>query len=264
MGKFTLIGGPCAVEDRDTCFRIAEKLKELSEKYDLDLIFKGSYKKANRTKLDSFTTIGTMKALEILEDVRDEFNLSIITDVHESHEPKIIANVTDYIQIPAFLCRQTELLINSGKYAKKGVNIKKGQFLAPEMMQHAVNKVLHGANDRQFKPEVLLTERGTTFGYEYLVTDMTSFPKMNPFGTTIMDCTHSVQIPNQSNGITGGDSRMIGTMAKAAIAVGANGLFIETHPEPSKASSDAGSILQIDLLEPILEDCVRIYDALNY
>lgn len=260
MSKFTLISGPCAVEDKDTCFQIAEKLKTLAENYNLDLIFKGSYKKANRTKLNSFATIGTMKALEILEDVKNEFNVSIITDVHESHEPKIISNVADYLQIPAFLCRQTELLVNSGKYAKKGVNIKKGQFLSPEMMEFAAEKVKSGNPNT----EILLTERGTTFGYEYLVTDMTSFPKMNPFGKTIMDCTHSVQVPNQSNGITGGDSRMIGTMAKAAIASGANGLFIETHPVPSKASSDAGSILQLDLLEPILEDCVRIYDALNY
>lgn len=258
--KFKLISGPCAVEDRDTCFQIAERLKILAEKYNLELIFKGSYKKANRTKLNSFTTIGSMRALEILEDVKEEFDVDIITDVHESFEPKLIANVANYLQIPAFLCRQTDLLVNAGKYAKKGVNIKKGQFLAPEMMQFAAEKVLSGNP----KSKVLLTERGTTFGYEYLITDMTSFPKMNPFGQTIMDCTHSVQIPNQTSGITGGDARMIGTMAKAAIASGANGLFIETHPDPSKASSDAGSILQIDLLESILEDCVRIYDALNY
>ena len=256
--NLTLIAGPCAVEDLDTCREIAKELVRLREKYGFELIFKGSYKKANRTKLDSFTTIGTMKALEILEEIKREFSVDLITDVHESHEPKIVSNVVDYLQIPAFLCRQTDLLVAAGKYSKKGVNIKKGQFLGPEMMQHAVAKVKSGNPNI----DVMLTERGTTFGYNYLVTDMTSFPKMNPFGTTIMDCTHSVQTPNQSNGITGGDSTMIGTIARSAIAAGAEGLFIEVHPEPSKASSDAGSILKLDLLEPIIRDCIKIKSIL--
>lgn len=259
MPRFKLIAGPCAVEDRDTCFTIAEHLTKLSAKYDLELIFKASYKKANRTRLGSFSSIGEERALQVLEDIRKEFAVNTITDVHESTDPEQIGQHVDYLQIPAFLCRQTDLLINSGKFAGKGVNIKKGQFLSPEMMQFAAEKVRFGNPDT----EILLTERGTTFGYEYLVTDMTSFPKMAPFGTTIMDCTHSVQIPNQSSGITGGDARMIGTMAKSSIAAGAQGLFIEVHPEPAKASSDAGSILQMDKLEPILSVCVRIFDAVN-
>lgn len=259
MSKFKLIAGPCAVEERVTCYAIAGHLKRMAEKYELDLIFKASYKKANRTKLNSFTSIGEGQALQILEDIRKEFSVHTITDIHESTDPERIAAHVDYFQIPAFLCRQTDLLINAGKYAPKGVNIKKGQFLSPEMMQFAAEKVRFGNPNT----DVLLTERGTTFGYEYLITDMTSFPKMSAFGTTIMDCTHSVQIPNQSSGITGGDARMIGTMAKAAIAAGAQGLFIEVHPEPSKASSDAGSILQMDKLEEILRVCVRIYDAVR-
>lgn len=256
--KFRLIAGPCAVEDYDTTYEIAKHVKMLADKFNLDLIFKGSYKKANRTKLDSFTTIGVKDSLEILNSIGNRLNINIITDVHESTEVDMVAEYVDYLQIPAFLCRQTDLLIAAGKTGL-GVNIKKGQFLGPEMMEHQVVKVLSSGQ----KNEILLTERGTTFGYNYLVTDMTSFPKMNPFGETIMDCTHSVQIPNTSKGITGGDPSMIGTMAKAAIAAGANGLFIEVHPEPSKASSDAGSILQLDKLETILEECVKIHDALN-
>jgi 2-dehydro-3-deoxyphosphooctonate aldolase (KDO 8-P synthase) len=258
MSTFTLIAGPCAVEEKEVCIQIAEKLVELRDKYDFELIFKGSYKKANRTKLDSFTTIGELKALQILDWIANEFDVPVITDVHESHEPQMVAPYVDYLQIPAFLCRQTDLLIAAGKTGL-GVNIKKGQFLGPEMMEHAAAKVKHGNPGA----EILLTERGTTFGYNYLVTDMTSFPKMNPFGKTIMDCTHSVQIPNQSSGITGGDARMIGTIAKSAIAAGAQGLFIEVHPDPSKASSDAGSILRLDLLEEIISDTTKIWKALN-
>lgn len=256
--RFRLIAGPCAVEDYETTLEIAKHVKMLADKYNLDLIFKGSYKKANRTKLDSFTTIGKIKALEILDRIRNELDVNVITDVHESNEVEVVSEYVDYLQIPAFLCRQTDLLLAAGR-SGLGVNIKKGQFLGPEMMEHQAAKVLSENKDA----EILLTERGTTFGYNYLVTDMTSFPKMNPFGETIMDCTHSVQIPNTSKGITGGDASMIGTMAKAAIAAGAKGLFIEVHPEPHKASSDAGSILQMDKLEEILKDCVKIHDALN-
>jgi 2-dehydro-3-deoxyphosphooctonate aldolase (KDO 8-P synthase) len=264
MGTFTLIAGPCAVEEKEVCEVIAQKLVELRDKYDFELIFKGSYKKANRTKLDSFTTIGEEKALKILEEIGYKYDVLTITDVHESHEPALVAPYVDYLQIPAFLCRQTDLLIAAGKTGL-GVNIKKGQFLGPEMMEHAADKVRRGyfLKTGEDNAEILLTERGSTFGYNYLVTDMTSFPKMNPFGTTIMDCTHSVQIPNQSTGITGGDSRMIGTIAKAAIAAGAQGLFIEVHPEPSKASSDAGSILKLDLLEEIISDTTKIWKALH-
>lgn len=254
-----LIAGPCAVEDKETCRIIAEKLCELKEKYDLNLIFKGSYKKANRTKLDSFTTIGSYKALEILSEIKDEFGLDLITDIHESKDAKLASDYVDYLQIPAFLCRQTDLLLAAGRYAKKGVNIKKGQFLGPEMMEFQAKKVL----SENPLTEIYLTERGTTFGYNYLVTDMTSFPKMNPFGISIMDCTHSVQVPNQSSGITGGDSKMIGTIARAAIAAGADGLFIEVHPEPKRASSDAASILRLTELESIIKDCVNIRKALS-
>jgi len=261
---FTLIAGPCAVEEKEVCEEIAKKLTELRDKYNFELIFKGSYKKANRTKLDSFTSIGEIKALKILEEIGRKYDVLTITDVHESHEPELVKPYVDYLQIPAFLCRQTDLLVSAGKTGL-GVNIKKGQFLGPEMMEHAAAKVRHGYIEKygEDKAEIFLTERGTTFGYNYLVTDMTSFPKMNPFGTTIMDCTHSVQIPNQSSGITGGDARMIGTMAKSAIAAGAQGLFIEVHPEPSKASSDAGSILRLDLLEDIIIETTKIWKAIH-
>lgn len=258
MSLFTLIAGPCAIEDEAVAFEIAHHCKALAEELGLTYIFKGSYKKANRTKLDSFTTIGEEKALQILQKIGKELHIPVITDVHESIDCVHVAQFVDYLQIPAFLCRQTDLLIAAGKTGK-GVNIKKGQFVSPESMKNAYEKVASTGNTN-----ILLTERGTTFGYNYLVVDMTAMPKMRKFcDHVIMDCTHSVQIPNQSSGITGGDAAMIETMALSSIAAGATGLFIEVHPEPWKASSDAASILQIDKLKPILEKCVRVKKALE-
>lgn len=258
MSLFTLIAGPCAIEDEAVAFEIAHHCKALAEELGLAYIFKGSYKKANRTKLDSFTTIGEEKALQILQKIGKELHIPVITDVHESADCAHVAQFVDYLQIPAFLCRQTDLLIAAGKTGK-GVNIKKGQFVSPESMQNAYDKVASTGNTN-----ILLTERGTTFGYNYLVVDMTAMPKMRKFcDHVIMDCTHSVQIPNQSSGITGGDAAMIETMALSSIAAGATGLFIEVHPEPWKASSDAASILQMDKLKPILEKCVRVKKALE-
>ncbi len=259
MSLFTLIAGPCAIEDEETAFLIARHCKALAQELDLSYIFKGSYKKANRSKLDSFTTIGEEKALQILQKIGKELQIPVITDVHESIDCEQVAAYVDYLQIPAFLCRQTDLLLAAGKTGK-GVNIKKGQFVSPESMQNAYEKVASTGNTN-----ILLTERGTTFGYNYLVVDMTAMPKMRKFcDHVIMDCTHSVQIPNQSSGITGGDATMIETMALSAIAAGATGLFIEVHPEPWKASSDAASILQIEKLRVILEKCVRVKQALEF
>lgn len=258
MSLFTLIAGPCAIEDEAVAFEIARHCKVLAQELDLAYIFKGSYKKANRTKLDSFTSIGEEKALQILQKIGKELHIPVITDVHESTDCEYVAQFVDYLQIPAFLCRQTDLLIAAGKTGK-GVNIKKGQFVSPESMKNAYEKVASTGNTN-----ILLTERGTTFGYNYLVVDMTAMPKMRKFcDHVIMDCTHSVQIPNQSSGITGGDAAMIETMALSSIAAGATGLFIEVHPEPWKASSDAASILQMAKLKPILEKCVRVKKALE-
>ena len=257
--KLFLVAGPCAVEDENTCLEIALRVKEICAKLDIDYIFKASYKKANRTKLDSFTTIGESKALGILNRLKYTCKIDTLTDVHESQECKTVSGFVDYLQIPAFLCRQTDLLLSAGKWAKKGVNIKKGQFMAPGAMEFQVEKVM---SENLTEKNIWVTERGTTFGYNNLIVDMTSIPKMKKFAPVIMDCTHSVQIPNQTEGVTGGDASMIETMALSAIAAGADGLFIETHPDPSQASSDAASILQLDKLKPILEKCVKVRNAL--
>ena len=257
MNNFTLIAGPCIIEHEEESFRIARHCKEIADKLNLNYIFKGSFKKANRTKLDSFTGIDEMDALNILKKIKTYLGIPVLTDVHESDECRVVANYVDYLQIPAFLCRQTDLLIAAGETGK-GINIKKGQFLSPEAMEHAYNKVLSTGNKN-----IMVTERGTTFGYEYLVVDMTSIPKMKKFcNEVIMDCTHSVQIPNQTDGITGGNPEMIETMALSSIAAGASGLFIEVHPHPYLSGSDAGSILQMDKLEGILEKAVKIRKAL--
>ena len=256
--KLKLIAGPCIIEDKILSYDIAEYLVKLADELDIELIFKGSYKKANRTSLNSFTGINEKAALEILKNIQQTYYIPVTTDVHESRDCKTVANYVDILQIPAFLCRQTDLLIAAGKTGLP-VNIKKGQFMAPESMKQAMLKVQSTGNNN-----VWLTERGTTFGYEYLVVDMTSMPKMRNFcDDVIMDCTHSTQRPNQSVGITGGDPQMVETMAVSAIAAGATGLFIEVHPEPHKSGSDAGSILQIDRLKPILEKCLKIKKALQ-
>jgi len=252
-----LIAGPCVVENEKMIFEIAEKLCKLQEKQGFQLIFKASYKKANRSSLNSFTGIGDEKALQILEKVKKNFHIPVLTDVHDKTEVALASQYVDYLQIPAFLCRQTELLIEAGKTGKT-VNVKKGQWMSAESMSLAVEKTKSPAN-----AEVWLTERGTIFGYNDLVVDFTSVPKMKKIcDKVIVDCTHSVQKPNAGL-TTGGDPSMIETIAKAAVAVGADGLFLEVHPNPEKAMSDAASMLQIDKLENIISKCLLIINALK-
>ena len=256
-GNFLLIAGPCAVEDKDTCFRIAEAVSKLSEQYKIPYIFKASYKKANRSRLDSFSGIGNEKAIRILSQVKTEFDLPILSDVHSPEEVQLYAGELDVLQIPAFLCRQTDLLVAAAN-TKKIVNIKKGQFMGPSSMRFAVDKVMQSEAGAAW-----LTERGTTFGYQDLVVDFRSIPAMKEFAQkVIVDCTHSLQQPNQSAGVTGGRPELIETIAKAAIAVGADGLFIETHPDPSTALSDGANMLPLDRLSKMLESLVRIKEAL--
>lgn len=258
MSNLFLIAGPCAIEEEETAYLIANKVKGLCDQFGIDYIFKGSYKKANRSRLDSFTGIDKNEALRILKAVSDDLNIPNITDVHESYEPEMVAEYVSHIQIPAFLCRQTDLLIAAGK-TNCTVNIKKGQFLSPEAMVFALDKVKSTGNDK-----VWLCERGTTFGYSDLIVDATSIARMKEHGApVVMDCTHSVQKPNQTSGVTGGDPRMIETIALSAVATGADGLFMEVHPNPSKAKSDPHTMLQLDKLEGILEKCVRIREALK-
>ncbi len=257
MKPLFLIAGPCAIEDRNMAFHIAREVKAICGKLGITYIFKGSYEKANRSKLNSFKGIDHKQALEILRDVRKEFNIDNLTDVHESHEPAEVARFVTHLQIPAFLCRQTSLLLAAGRSGCT-VNIKKGQFLSPEAMAFAVEKVRSTGNDN-----VWICERGTTFGYTDLVVDATSIARMKKIGVpVVMDCTHSVQKPNQTSGVTGGDPEMIETIALSAIATGADGLFMEVHPEPHTALSDPFTMLQLDKLEPILTKCIKVRNAL--
>jgi 2-dehydro-3-deoxyphosphooctonate aldolase (KDO 8-P synthase) len=253
MNKLFLIAGPCAIEDRDTAFFIADKVKNICEKLDIHYIFKGSYRKANRTRMDSFTGIGDQIALGILKEIGDYFQVDTITDIHESYEAEKVSAYVTHLQIPAFLCRQTELLLAAGNTGLP-INLKKGQFLSPEAMQFALDKIYSTGNK-----QVFLCERGSSFGYSDLIVDATSLARMKRLGApVVMDCTHSVQKPNQSSGITGGDAEMIEIMALTAAVNRADGLFIETHPEPHKAQSDAQSMLQLDKLEAILQKVVKV------
>ena len=252
------MAGPCAIEGRDVAMEIAERIVTLSDKYKIPYIFKGSYKKANRTKLDSFTGIGDEKALKILKEVSDTFNIPVVTDIHESHEAAMAAEYVDVLQIPAFLCRQTDLLVAAAQTGK-AVNVKKGQFLSGQSMKFAVEKVKSLNN-----PNVILTDRGNSFGYSDLVVDYRNIVEMKAFDVpVVMDCTHSLQQPNQVSGVTGGRPSMIETIAKAAIAVGADGLFIETHPRLNEAKSDAANMLQLDLLEALLVKLIRVREAIK-
>ena len=238
--------------------RIAEKITEITTRLQIPYVFKGSYRKANRSRLDSFTGIGDEKALKILRKVGETFGVPTVTDIHETHEAAMAAEYVDVLQIPAFLCRQTDLLVAAARTGKI-VNIKKGQFLSPGAMQFAAQKVVDAGNR-----QVMLTERGTTFGYTDLVVDYRGIPQMQAFGfPVVMDVTHSLQQPNQASGVTGGMPALIETIAKAAIAVGADGLFIETHPEPAVAKSDGANMLQLDLLEGLLTRLVRIREAIK-
>lgn len=256
--NFFLMAGPCVIEGEDMALRIAERVVTITSKLGIPYIFKGSYRKANRSRIDSFTGIGDEKALKILQKVGSTFGIPTVTDIHESAEAAMAANYVDVLQIPAFLCRQTDLLIAAAQTGKI-VNIKKGQFLSPGAMSFAVQKVVDAGN-----PQVMITERGTTFGYTDLVVDYRGIPQMQEFGfPVIMDVTHSLQQPNQTSGVTGGLPQLIETIAKAAIAVGTDGLFIETHPEPSVAKSDGANMLQLDLLEGLLTRLVRIREAIK-
>jgi len=254
--QFFLIAGPCAVENRDLLFEIAEKVKEITQELGIPYIFKASYKKANRSRLDSFTGIGDELAMTYLKEIREKLDLPITTDVHSVAEATWAGQWVDVIQIPAFLCRQTELLVAAAKTGKV-VNIKKGQFLAPAAMQFAIDKVRQSGNDL-----VLATERGTTFGFQDMVVDFRGIPEMQSFQVpVVLDCTHSLQQPNQASGVTGGKPALIETIAKAGIATGVNGLFIETHPRPSEALSDGANMLPLDQLKPLLEKLVKIRAA---
>lgn len=256
--NFFLMAGPCVIEGEDMALRIAEKITSITEKLNIPYIFKGSYRKANRSRIDSFTGIGDEKALKILRKVNETFHIPTVTDIHETNEAAMAAEYVDVLQIPAFLCRQTDLLVAAAKTGKI-VNIKKGQFLSPGAMQFAAQKVVDAGNNN-----VMLTERGTTFGYTDLVVDYRGIPQMQQFGfPVIMDVTHSLQQPNQTTGVSGGLPALIETIAKAAIAVGADGLFIETHPEPAKAKSDGANMLQLDLLEGLLTRLLRIREAIK-
>lgn len=256
--NFFLLAGPCVIEGEDMALRIAEKITEITTRLQIPYVFKGSYRKANRSRLDSFTGIGDEKALKILRKVGEAFGVPTVTDIHETHEATMAAEYVDVLQIPAFLCRQTDLLVAAARTGKV-VNIKKGQFLSPGAMQFAAQKVVDAGNR-----QVMLTERGTTFGYTDLVVDYRGIPQMQAFGfPVVMDVTHSLQQPNQTSGVTGGMPALIETIAKAAIAVGADGLFIETHPEPAVAKSDGANMLQLDLLEGLLTRLVCIREAIK-
>lgn len=256
--NFFLLAGPCVIESEEMALQIAERIVAITGKLNIPYVFKGSYRKANRSRIDSFTGIGDKKALKILRKVHETFEIPTVTDIHETTEAEIAAEYVDILQIPAFLCRQTDLLAAAAKTGKI-VNIKKGQFLAPESMQFAAQKVIDSGN-----PNVMLTERGSTFGYTDLVVDFRGIPQMKKFGfPVITDITHSLQQPNQHSGISGGLPELIETIAKAAVAVGTDGLFIETHPEPSKAKSDATNMLSLDLLEGLLKRLIRIREAVR-
>jgi len=256
--NFFLMAGPCVIEGEEMALHIAEKIADITYRLNIPYIFKGSYRKANRSRLDSFTGIGDEKALKILRKVGETFALPVVTDIHETHEAAMAAEYVDVLQIPAFLCRQTDLLV-AASHTGKIVNIKKGQFLSPASMQFAAQKVVDAGNKN-----VMITERGTTFGYTDLVVDYRGIPEMQQFGfPVIMDATHSLQQPNQASGVTGGLPSLIETIAKAAVAVGVDGLFIETHPNPSIAKSDGANMLPLDLLEGLLTRLVRIREAIR-
>jgi 2-dehydro-3-deoxyphosphooctonate aldolase (KDO 8-P synthase) len=257
-GPFFLMAGSCAIESNDLAFEIAERIHVITKSMGIPYIFKGSYRKANRTKIDSFTGIGDIKALEILKAVGDHYDIPTVTDIHESGEAAMAAAYVDVLQIPAFLCRQTDLLAAAAQTGK-AVNIKKGQFMSGASMKFAVEKVLHENPDAL----VYLTDRGNSFGYGDLVVDYRNLPEMASLGVpVIMDCTHSLQRPNQGNGVTGGQPALIETIAKAAIAVGADGIFIETHPNPAVAKSDGANMLPLDQLERLLEKLMKVREAI--
>ena len=255
--SFLLIAGPCAIEDQNMAYEIAAKIDEISKKLNIKFVFKGSFKKANRSRIDSFTGIGDEKALKILSKIGKEFSIPTITDIHEVKDASLAANYVDILQIPAFLARQTDLIVAAAKTSKI-VNIKKGQFMNASSMKFAVEKVKSSGNNK-----IMITERGNMFGYQDLVVDFRGIPKMKEFSPVILDVTHSLQQPNQSEGITGGNPELIETIAKAGIAAGVDGLFIETHPSPSNAKSDGKNMLDLDKLENLLINLLKIKSAIS-
>ena len=254
--NFFLIAGPCAIESEEMAMDIAERIIKITEKYQIPYIFKGSFKKANRSRVDSFTGIGDEKALQILKKVGKTFDIPTTTDIHENEHAALAAQFVDVLQIPAFLVRQTDLLVAAAK-TNKCVTLKKGQFLSPEAMQFAVQKVIDSGNEK-----TAIIERGNSFGYTDLVVDFRGIPTMKQYAPVILDVTHSLQQPNQNSGITGGRPELIETIAKAGIAVGADGIFIETHPNPSEAKSDGANMLQLDKLDDLLGKLTKIREAI--
>ena len=255
--NFYLLAGPCAIESEDMALRIAEKVITITEKLGIPYIFKGSFRKANRSRIDSFTGIGDENALKILNKVSNTFNVPTVTDIHESSDAEMAAAYVDVLQIPAFLVRQTDLVVAAAKTGKV-VNLKKGQFMSPESMQHAVKKVTDSGNT-----QVAVTDRGTMFGYQDMIVDFRGIPTMKQFASTILDVTHSLQQPNQSSGVTGGRPDMIETIARAGVVNGVDGLFIETHFDPANAKSDGANMLHLDHLERLLTNLVRIRQTVN-
>lgn len=254
--NFFLIAGPCAIESEKMAMDIAERIIKITERYQIPYIFKGSFKKANRSRVDSFTGIGDEKALQILKKVGETFDIPTTTDIHENEHAALAAQFVDVLQIPAFLVRQTDLLVAAAK-TNKCVTLKKGQFLSPEAMQFAVQKVIDSGNEK-----TAIIERGNSFGYTDLVVDFRGIPTMKQYAPVILDVTHSLQQPNQNSGVTGGRPELIETIAKAGIAVGADGIFIETHPNPSEAKSDGANMLQLDKLDDLLGKLTKIREAI--
>ena len=253
--KFLLIAGPCAIEGDEIAFRIAEKLISITSKLSIPLVFKGSYRKANRTRLDSFSGIGDLKALKILKKIKSEFNIPVITDIHGKDEAKIAAEYVDIIQIPAFLARQTDILVNAAETGK-AINVKKGQFMSAESMKYAVDKVKLSGNNN-----VMLTERGTQFGYNDLIVDFRGISDLKKIAPTILDVTHSVQKPNQISGITGGSPEYIESLARAGIVNNIDGIFVETHTKPSEAKSDGSNMLNVKNLERLLTNLLELRET---
>jgi len=255
--NFILIAGPCAIEGEEMAFKIAEKILNISNKYKIPFIFKGSFKKANRSRIDSFTGIGDIKALEILSKVSSTFDVPTVTDIHEVKDADLAAKYVDILQIPAFLVRQTDLVVAAAKTGKI-VNLKKGQFMSPESMKHAVQKVKDSNNSN-----ILITDRGTMFGYQDMIVDFRGIPIMKSIAPTILDVTHSLQKPNQTSGVTGGIPEMIETIARAGVVNNIDGLFIETHFDPKNAKSDGANMLDLNQLENLVSNLVEIRKTIN-
>lgn len=255
--NFFLLAGPCAIEGEEMAMKIAERIVKITNKLEIPFVFKGSFKKANRSRIDSFTGIGDEKALKILRKVSETFDVPTVTDIHEVSDATMAAEYVDVLQIPAFLVRQTDLVVAAAETGKV-VNLKKGQFMSPESMKHAVTKVLDSKNE-----QVMVTDRGTMFGYQDMIVDFRGIPTMKQYAPVVLDVTHSLQQPNQSAGVTGGRPEMISTIARAGIATGVDGLFIETHFDPANAKSDGANMLDLKLLEKLLSDLVAIRKVVN-